>query len=75
MSKTKATKGVEMDADGVRQSLVGALQVDLVGPKGPLGDPKVVTVTFTTPGNYWAKLTVTDDEGATGSLSLLVIVQ
>jgi PKD repeat protein len=77
----KAPMTVEFDA-GPSLDIDGTIvkykwEIDGKGPfpQGPLGDPKVVTVTFTEPGNYWAKLTVTDDEGATGSLSMLAIVQ
>lgn len=66
--------GLSLDIDGT----ITRWEWDIDGqgpfPQGPLGDPKTIVVTFTTPGTYWAKLTVTDDEGATASLSLPVIV-
>ena len=67
--------GPSLDIDGTIVKYKWEIDGKGPFPQGPLGDPKVVTVTFDTPGNYWAKLTVTDDEGGTGSLSMLVIVQ
>ncbi|MCB1186581.1 PKD domain-containing protein [bacterium] len=67
--------GPSLDIDGTVVKYKWEIDGKGPFPQGPLGDPKVVTVTFDTPGNYWAKLTVTDDEGGTGSLSMLVIVQ
>ena len=61
-----------LDIDGE----IVSYEWEIEGGNGPYGNVEQVTASFPEPGNYWVRLTVTDDEGLskTGEL-LLVILQ